>query len=280
MKLGKSLIKHILLVFKGALVGFGAIMPGISGGTLCVAFGMYQLLLNVLSHPIKTLKEDGLKIVVFGLGGVIGFIGLSGFAAWLMSVNSMAVTCAFIGFILGTLPELWHDAGKRGRNGFSYVSLIVGFVLLLALLLTLRYSEGINLSQGFLAYILCGILWGLSFVVPGLSSSTLIMFFGLYQPMLEGISNLSPKVIIPLGIGVLACIIALPKAINAAFRKWHSPFSHAIIGIVCASMLMVIPTEIFTSTKNVIVGGLYIIAGCAVSYTIGLITSSLNKKQN
>ena len=35
-------LQGILWVLEGIIVGFGAIMPGISGGTLCVAFGMYM----------------------------------------------------------------------------------------------------------------------------------------------------------------------------------------------------------------------------------------------
>ena len=44
-------LQGILWVLEGIIVGFGAIMPGISGGTLCVAFGMYKPLMGVLSTP-------------------------------------------------------------------------------------------------------------------------------------------------------------------------------------------------------------------------------------
>lgn len=36
-----TLKQRILLVFKGMLVGSGAILPGVSGSVLCVAFGIY-----------------------------------------------------------------------------------------------------------------------------------------------------------------------------------------------------------------------------------------------
>ena len=49
-------IDPILLIFKGVLVGFGAILPGVSGGALCAAFGMYNPIINLLSHPFKALK--------------------------------------------------------------------------------------------------------------------------------------------------------------------------------------------------------------------------------
>ena len=63
-------------------------------------------------------------------------------------------------------------------------------------------------------------MWGLSFVVPGLSSSTLQIFFGLYQPMLDGISSLSMPVLLPLAAGVALCLLLLPA-------HWSTPPSSA-----------------------------------------------------
>lgn len=265
----------IVLMFKGVLVGFGAIMPGISGGTLCVAFGMYQPIMNLLTHPFEELKKNWLTLMFFILGGGLGFVGLSGLAGWLMAKNEGAVVCAFIGFILGTVPELWHDAGKKGRNTSSYISMAAGFVILLALLIILENAASVKLSADFLGFLLCGVLWGLSFVVPGLSSSTLIMFFGLYQQMLDGISSLSMSVLIPLAIGVAACMLILPRGVNAAFGKWYSQLSHAIIGVVLASTIMVIPTDAFGSVKSALISVAFIIAGAVVSYLLSRLCAKL-----
>ena len=107
------IIRGILWILQGVLVGFGAILPGVSGGTLCVAFGMYKPLISVLSEPGKNLKRYWKMLLVFVLGGAIGFIGLSGLADFLMAQNSTAVICAFVGFMIGTYPGLWSDAAKR-----------------------------------------------------------------------------------------------------------------------------------------------------------------------
>jgi len=265
----------IVLMLKGVLVGFGAIMPGISGGTLCVAFGMYQPIMNLLTHPFQELKKNWLTLMFFIIGGGLGFVGLSGLAGWLMAKNESAVVCAFIGFILGTVPELWHDAGKKGRGKSSYISMAAGFVILLALLIILENSASVKLNADFWSFLLCGVLWGLSFVVPGLSSSTLIMFFGLYQQMLDGISTLSMSVLIPLAIGVAACMLILPRGVNAAFGKWYSQLSHAIIGVVLASTVMVIPEGAFGSVKSALISIAFIIAGAVVSFLLSRLCAKL-----
>ncbi len=270
-----NIFNLIVLLFKGALVGFGAIMPGISGGTLCVAFGMYQPIMNLLSHPFKELKKNGVNLFFFILGGGLGFIGLSGLAALLLEKDSTAMICAFIGFIIGTIPDLWHDAGKQGRKNSSYASMAVGFAVLLAILLSVRAADGISVQPDIWGFLICGVLWGLSFVVPGLSSSTLIIFIGLYQPMLDGISALSMPVLIPLAIGAGACLLALPRAVNAAFDRWYSQLSHAIIGIVIASTVTIIPMEMFDSAKSILLGVMYIVLGAVVSFFLTKLCNKL-----
>ena len=48
----------LLLFFQGVLIGTGAILPGISGGVLCVAFGIYEPMMAFLSHPISSFRKN------------------------------------------------------------------------------------------------------------------------------------------------------------------------------------------------------------------------------
>lgn len=262
-----SLLSGVILCLRGVLVGFGAILPGISGGALCAAFGMYKPIMELLAHPVKALKKDWLRLLLFVIGVGIGFVGLAGLTGDLMAKHEQEMTCLFVGFVLGTVPGLWRDAGKTGRSASSYGSLGIAFVALTAILLTVRIiSGGVQLAQDFWGFLLCGVLWGLSMIVPGLSSSTLILFFGLYEAMLLGIKTLSPGVLLPLGLGIGACILVLPKAVNAAIDKWPSQISHAIIGVVLASTVVVVPEGIFASVSALLIGLVYIVVGFVFSY--------------
>ena len=61
----KNVGSLLLLLFKGMLVGFGAILPGVSGGTLCAAFGMYEPVMNLMAHPINEVRKSGLCLLFF-----------------------------------------------------------------------------------------------------------------------------------------------------------------------------------------------------------------------
>lgn len=266
-----SIPKLFIRLLEGIIVGFGAIMPGISGGTLCVSFGMYKPIIDVLSHPKKNIPKYWKTLIVFFLGGAIGFIGLSGLADFLWNKSSVFFTCAFIGFIIGTFPELWRDAGKKGRGIFSYIAVPLGFIIMVYLLSFFKTQNAISLSPSFLGFLICGIFWGLSFIVPGLSSSTLIIFLGLYQPMLEGISHLSPSVIIPLGLGILMSIAFFSQIMGALLKKFFPFISHTIIGLMAATTVMIFPP---LYEDNVIPALLWIGIGIISSY---LLTSTCIK---
>lgn len=270
--------KIIMWIFQGIAVGFGAILPGVSGGTLCAAFGMYRPLIEILSEPKKAIKKYWFRVLIFLIGIIIGFVGLSGLAGSLMEKDTPLITFIFAGFILGTFPELWEDAGAQGRNAASYTAIPVCFGVMLALLSFIRMQEGgIAVSPDFWGYVLCGVLWGLSFIVPGLSSSSLLLIFGLYQPMLTGISELDFGVLLPMGIGMAACVLLLSKAIGAAYKKFYPVISHGVIGIVAATVIMIIPSWEVTSTGLV----KYIIAavcGGVVSFVLTRVCGRLKEK--
>ena len=273
-----KLLYYITLVLKGVVVGFGAIMPGISGGTLCVAFGMYSIIIDLLAHPIKGIKENGIVVFVFAVGVGIGFVGLSGLANYLMSVNSQAVTCAFVGFIIGTMPSLYREAGEVERKPKSFIALAVAFAVMLAVLLLLRTSNSYTIEPNLFGFLFCGIVWGVSFIVPGLSSSTLLLFFGIYQPMLDGISKFSFSVLIPLALGMAISVLCLSKVTKMAFTKWHSVLSHAILGVVIASTVLIIPFSGFIGIKNILINVSLIIVGAIASYFSEKLCANIKKE--
>ena len=80
----------LLLILQGVIIGIGGILPGISGGVLCVIFGLYQPVIEVLSSPVKNLKKYWKIIIPVGLGVGLGFLGCAGLVSTFMEKNSQA----------------------------------------------------------------------------------------------------------------------------------------------------------------------------------------------
>ena len=99
----------------------------------------------------------------------------------------------------------------------------------------------VEITPNFVWYLFCGFCLALSVIAPGMSFSTLLMPLGLYQPFVDGISSFDFHVLIPAGVGALATVILFAKAVDALFTHHHSISFHAIVGIVIAATIMIIP---------------------------------------
>ena len=240
-------LKFLFQILQGTLVGLGAVLPGISGGVLCVIFGIYKTIMEFLADPFGKLKTHFPKLFPYGLGIGIGFLGIAKLLAFLLERYEAPSICVFIGLIAGMLPSLFREAGEKGRNKNSYISLIASMIIIFALLISLNVLS-VDIRPNFIWYLFCGFCLALSLIAPGMSFSTLLMPLGLYQPFVDGIGNFDFKVLIPAGIGVLATVILFAKAVDALFAKHHSVAFHGIIGIVIAATVMIIPFESFTTS--------------------------------
>jgi putative membrane protein len=260
-----KVVQIFLWIIQGFIVGIGAILPGVSGGTLCYAFGIYDPILDVLSSPIKGLKKHWKMMIFVILGGGLGFVGFAGITNWLLKLNEAVVLCVFVGLIAGTLPDIWKDAGKQGRGKGSYIGLVVSFVTISAVFFVFKELWHLTIQPSTVGWIICGILWGLSFIVPGFSSSTLLLFFGIYDKMSEGISTLNFSVLIPLGLAMLATLLLFSRLMRLVFDKFYAVVSHCVLGFVVATTLMIIPS-FKTEWYNILIYIGCIIAGGIASF--------------
>ena len=241
-KHGAAILQHGLHVIQGAVVGAGAILPGVSGGVLCVTFGIYQPMMALFSHPIKSFKTYYALFIPFLMGWVAGFLLLARVVEALFKVSSVLAIALFVGLIAGTLPGLFRDAGKKGTDRKSWTGFVLSLLVLFAFLSYLDTASITAIAATGWWYFFCGIVWGLSLVIPGLSSSSILIFMGLYQSMTSGIASLDFQVILPLLAGLALTVILTARLVNNLFEKRYSIMSHTILGIVIASTLLIIPT--------------------------------------
>lgn len=267
-------MKFIIKVLQGALIGLGAVLPGISGGVLCVVFGIYKTIMEFLADPFRKFKTHVPKLIPIGIGGVIGFLGVANILSFLLDKYPAQSVCVFIGLIGGMLPSLFREAGEQGRSKASFVSMGVAMVLVFALLISLQIFS-VQITPNFLWYIFCGCCLALSVIAPGMSFSTLLMPLGLYEPFVAGIGHLDFSVLIPGGIGGLATVILFAKAVDTLFDRHYSVAFHAIVGVVIAATIMIIPFASFTAS----VGSFMVNVIClAVGAVAALYLDKFNQK--
>ncbi len=236
--------KFIIRIFQGMLIGLGAVLPGISGGVLCVVFGIYKPVMEVLADPFHKITEHFKLLFPVGIGGIIGFLGVAGVLSYFLEKYPASSVCVFIGLIAGMLPSLYKEAGKEGRKLSSYISMAAAMIIIFAILISLKMFS-VSILPDTRWYVFCGFCLALSVIAPGMSFSTLLMPLGLYEPFISGISHVDFSVLIPAGAGALATVILLSNIVNNMFEKYYTQAFHAIVGIVIAATAMIVPFDSF-----------------------------------
>lgn len=273
-----GVLRLVLRVLQGMLIGVGAVLPGISGGVLCVVFGIYKPIMELLSSPIKKCKTHVPRLLPVIVGAVLGFLGVAKVLAFFLERYPDQSVCLFVGLIAGMLPSLFREAGELGRTRGSWISLVAAFAVVLALLLSLNVLS-VTIAPSFGWYLFCGFCMALSIIAPGMSFSTLLMPLGLYTPLVDGIGNLDFGVLVPAGIGAVVTIVCLAKAINALFSHFYSCAFHAIVGIVIAATLVIIPFGSFTQGVGTAVANIVcLVVGVVAALALDKFNQSVPKE--
>ena len=270
--IGTLIIKILVRLMQGALVGLGAVLPGITGGVLSVMFGIYKPLMEFLASPARRFKTHmpGLSPYILGYG--IGFMGVANVLSYFLEKYPAPSVCLFVGLIAGMLPSLWREAGQMGRTNKSFFSMITAMLAVFALLTALSRAS-VTITPNFTWYLFCGFCLALSIIAPGMSFSTLLMPLGLYTPFVDGIGHFSVDVLIPAGISGILTIAFLSKAVNSLFDRYYSLAFHAIVGIVIAATFMIIPFDSFRQSTYACLINIFCLAA-------GVFTASVMDRWN
>jgi len=264
----KKIVAFIKRIIQGIVIGGGAILPGISGGVLCVTFGLYQPMMAVLAHPKTALKKYYKMFIPVVIGWALGFWGFAGIIEKLFEANAVLAISVFIGLIVGSMPSLWKEAGKQGRTKGSWIGLVVSLAAMLTFFICLENNDtALSIQPNMWWFGVCGILWGLSLIIPGMTSSSTLIFLGLFTPMTAGIASLDMGVLIPMGVGILITILGLARAVNYFFEKKYSIAFHCVVGFVIASTLVIIPRQ-FAGVGEVLLAVLLFVVGFVAAYLL------------
>lgn len=269
-------------LIKGIIVGIGFILPGLSGGVLAVIVGMYDPLIKFLANLKYKFLKNVMFFLPFAIGAAIGIVLFAVVVEKAFGKYAAQFVCLFVGFVAGTFPSLYKTAGKQGRKAKDIVILTLSTIGIFALMLV-GGQQLTEVSPNILSWLASGLLMGLGLIVPGLSPSNFLIYFGMYDKMATGIKDFDFSVIIPLVIGFILCVILFSKIAAYLFKKYYSGMYHFILGLVVGSSLAIFPTVVFPaftaeglSAAGLSFGGALLF--CLILFIVGTIASYLFSK--
>ncbi|MBQ7225074.1 MAG: DUF368 domain-containing protein [Clostridia bacterium] len=243
--------KEILIsIFVGFSIGLSVIVPGISGSAIAIIMKVYDKMMYAFSNIFKKFKLCFLFLIPIGIGIIAGFgIGFV-LVRLLLDTIPFITICFFVGLMVGTFPILFKEIRGEKSNMNGKLLFVGGMLVPLAITL-ISMAVGadnslVGLSVGhYFLFVFLGVLVSLTQIIPGLSATVLLMMFGYYSAILNGVgSELFSDfglimVYVCLVIGFVIGILLFSKIINKLLEKKRRPFFFTICGLSVGSMLAV-----------------------------------------
>ena len=247
----------ILTAIHGFCMALADSVPGVSGGTIAFILGFYDRFLNAL-HSLFGKDADARKSAVIyllklGLGWIFGMGACVLTLSRLFEAHIYFMSSLFLGLTLASFPFVLRAEKKSLRGQERYAPFAL-FGLLLVVLLTLLRANTVGVAIRFagvpvwmLGYIfLSGAVAITAMVLPGISSSTILLIAGVYLPAIQAIRaflgfdfSVFPG-LCALGLGMIAGVGLSIHAIRAALRKYRSQMVWMILGLMAGSLYAIV----------------------------------------
>ncbi len=128
------MLKKLLAFIYGLIFGIANIIPGVSGGTMMVVFGCYDIVCDAMALDFKSIKKNLPFLIPFAIGAAGGIVGFSFVATYMIDNFPVASYLFFIGLILGSIPTVYRTATKYEKlSGASIAPFILAFAAVIGL---------------------------------------------------------------------------------------------------------------------------------------------------
>ena len=236
---------NINQLIKGIIIGIAKIIPGLSGAVLMISFNLYDRAVEAITHFFEKPKKNFLFLTNLGLGIILGIVLFSKILHYFITNYYLYTTSLFLGLIIGGIPVVAKNIPKENRH-LSLV--LISFALIFSLSFVAQSQEYVlkNTYIDLIIFFIAGLLEAIGTVLPGISSTALLMLLGVYNHYLNILSNAlnihtlatTLRFTLPFLSGMLIGIVLLSILINYLFRYYREKTFSIILGISIASIFM------------------------------------------
>jgi putative membrane protein len=251
----KSNPSFLNLYLKGFAMGFAAIIPGISGGTVAYILGIYDQLIEAINSLVRSFTASMTFLLPIGLGVLSAIIALTFPIGLAFDYAPLPTVSLFAGLILGGLPLLRKKASMT-RSTIDMITFVIPALIAMALGLfsvigeldATFIVESTEIAPKFVL-VFIGIIGVSAFIVPGISGSMLLLTLGFYEPILNSLE---------------AIVESIPFVWNAGYDVLNFSFLGVglLLGFILISWLMgyllkTFPKIVYIAVFGFVVGSLF-----------------------
>ncbi len=263
------MVNHMKLLIKGYIIGLAKIIPGVSGALLAISLNVYKQSLEAITHFFNKTKDNIKLLLPLGIGIIFAIITGSKAVLYCLDKAYVITMILFIGLILGGIPNIYH---KANHSKVGYIITIISLLVILSLGLIHQNQPYViqNTPTDLIIYLTSGVIDALGTVIPGVSSTALLMLYGSYNVIMTAISMVDLFILTYYGIGMLIGIITISIIMNYLFNHYQEQTYSSILGIVLSSIILLLAKVIpnISNIQELIIGIPLLVLGTIISHKL------------
>ena len=216
----------------GIFIGLSELLPGISGATVALMFGVYEKILTFL----RKFKEfnliipllSGMILSVFVFSSLINFLYEN-----FTNLFNLLISLLMIGYGIYLVTNTYLNENiNKGKSFYLnlFLAILIGLSLSGFYISGYPYQEPYPFTLLVFGFVACSFL-----LFPGISGSAFLLSVGAYPLIIGSISNFNLEVLFPFGIGMLLAVTTMPRFINKAYSKYGKSILVFFGGLIFAA---------------------------------------------
>ena len=254
---GRGLIRAVA---GGFLMGLANLVPGISGGTMLLASGVYPRFVGAIAE-LTRLRFRARSILFLGIvvvSAVLGVVLFAGTVKDLVVERRWVMYSLFIGLTLGGVPIVWKLARPATRG--LWLGAVLGFLFMVGITAAQMLGTGARgPGEGsVLLHGLAGLVGASAMILPGISGGYLLLLMNEYIPILSAIdafklaieaknigTAMTPglTVLLPVGIGVVLGVVGVSNLLRWLLSRYSKATLGALLGLLVGAVVGLWPFQ-------------------------------------
>ncbi len=272
------------LVLKGFLIGLGKIMPGISGAMIAISLNEYNKIIESIANIKKNTYNKLKYLSNIGIGIMLAIIFMSKIIVNCLNHHYLSTILLFIGIISsGTLKTINATKWNKKDIIVAICTIIIGTIIIKTIKIQDHHIPTSETLE-FIKLIGIGVIDSGASIIPGISGTALLMYFGCYDKILNTFATISKlimlkdnlQILFPFIIGFIVGTILISRIINKLLKICPNIINIIVIIFMIHAIIILGGTALksATNSKEIILGIILFNTSLIISLKIS------NKKQN